>query len=139
MLPNHSQNVDDAKAFMLHLVNNYSQATFNSELYNFPAWDSTVPNLSADAGWLDQDPFRSRPIDKLAVLKTARDWTVNIGYPGPANPAEGEVQATFIIPEMMARCARGEVTAAEAVAEAEARIVPIFERWREQGLVGGGE
>jgi multiple sugar transport system substrate-binding protein len=39
---------------------------------------------------------------------------------------------------MFARAARGEVSAKQAVVDAEARIKPIYDKWRRQGLVGGG-
>ncbi len=133
--------LEAAKAFMLHLTANYNQATFNSELYTFPAFPSTVPQLTegteTSAAWLDNDPFGSRPADKLAILKDAEDWTAYIGFPGPANPATGEVFGTNIIPTMMARAAQGEVSAAEAVCEAHDQIEQIFQTWRDQGLVGG--
>lgn len=126
--------LEAAKAFMLHLVANYNQATFNSELYTFPAFPDTVPQLS---DWLANDPFGSRPADKLSILAEAEEWTGYIGYPGPANPATGEVFGTNIIPTMMARAALGELTAEEAVCEAHEQIEAIFENWREEGLVGG--
>lgn len=124
-----------AKAFMLHLVANYNQAVFNSQLYNFPAFPSTVPQL---ADWLANDPFGSRPPDKLSVLATASDWVTYLGWPGPSNPAEAEIYNTFIISSMMGKAALGEMTPEEAVAWAEEQIVPIFEKWRDAGYVGGG-
>lgn len=127
-----------AEAFMLHLTANYGQAVFNSELYNFPAFKSTAPQLYAEGGWLDIDPFGSRPQDKLTVLLTAEDWVTYLGWPGPANPAVSEVYSTHIIPTMMGKVALGELSAEEAVAEAEAQINEIFEKWREKGFVGGG-
>lgn len=140
VIPNYveegSPEMQAAKAFMLHLVANYNQATFNSELYNFPAFPSTVPQLTAEGGWLDVDPFGSRPPNKLQVLRTAEDWVTHLGYPGPGNPAEAEVYATHIIPQMMGQAALGELTPEEAVAWAEEQIVPIFEKWRERGYVG---
>ena len=126
--------VDAAKAFMLHLLANYNQATFNAELYTFPAFTSTVPQL---ADWVAADPFGSRPADKLQLLAEAKEWTAWIGFPGPANPATGEVFGLNIIPSMMARAAQGTVTATEAVCEAHAQIEDIFEKWRAEGLVGG--
>jgi multiple sugar transport system substrate-binding protein len=128
-----------AKAFMLHLTANYNQATFNSELYNFPAFKSTVPQLYEEGGWLDVDPFGSRPPAKLKMLLTAEDWVTYLGWPGPSNPAVSEVYATHIIPTMMGRAALGELTAEEAVLEAEAQINDIFEKWRENGFVGCAE
>jgi multiple sugar transport system substrate-binding protein len=130
---------DAAQAFMLHLAGNYNQATYNSELYNFPSFKSTVPQLYEEGGWLDSDPFGSEPPDKLKVLLTAENWVTYLGYPGPANPAVAEVYATNIIPTMMGRAALGELTAEEAVAEAETQINAIFAKWREKGLVGCAE
>jgi ABC-type glycerol-3-phosphate transport system substrate-binding protein len=134
IVPNHAKNPDAAKEFILHLVANYQQDTNNSELYNFPAFPQTVPQLG---GWLDNDPYGSRPANKLALLKDAESWSTNVGHPGPANAAEGEVFDTFIIPKMMAKAARGELSPRDAVIDAENQIKPIFQRWRERGLVGG--
>jgi multiple sugar transport system substrate-binding protein len=93
-----------------------------------------VPQLD---GWLAKDPYGANPADKLAFLKDATDWSTNIGYPGPSNTAIGEVFGTFLIPNMFASAARGEASPEEAVAQAEAQIKPIFEKWRKRGLVGG--
>ena len=139
MIPSYSQNQDTAKEFLLHLVENYATATNESELYNFPAWSSIAPELLQDGGPLDNDPFESNPPDKLAVLKTAEQWTRNLGWPGPANAAIGQIFGEPILPNMMGRAATGELTAAEAVAEAEAAIVPIFDKARQDGLIGGGQ
>ncbi len=133
-IPRHAKNPDAAKEFILHLTANYAQATNNSELYTFPAYPQTVPQLN---GWLENDPYGSQPANKLAFLKDAEKWSTTIGHPGPANAAIGEVFDTFILPQMMARAARGEMSARDAVVDAENRIRPIFQRWRERGLVGG--
>ena len=135
VIPNYVEGaeLEAAKSFLLHLTANYNQAVFNSKLYTFPAFPSTVPQLD---GWLANDPFGSRPADKLAVLGTAKDWVAWLGYPGPSNPAIGEIFGSNIIETMMAQVARGEKTAEEAVAEAEAQVNAIFEKWRDQGLVG---
>ena len=125
--------LEAAKAFMLHHTANYNQAVFNSELYNFPAFPNTVPQLE---GWLALDPFGSRPADKLEVLGTYDDWIAWLGYPGPASPAIGEVFGSNIIVTMMGQVALGEKTAEEAVAEAETQINAIFEKWRDASLVG---
>ncbi|MDO8537173.1 MAG: extracellular solute-binding protein [bacterium] len=135
-IPKFSKNSDTAKKFLLYLTANYDQAVYNSELYNFPAFPSTAPKLMAPGGWLDVDPFGSEPPDKLAILKNAEEWTVNIGYPGSANAAIGEVFNSFIIPNMFAHAARGEMSPEKAVIEAERLINDIFEKWRNKGLVG---
>jgi multiple sugar transport system substrate-binding protein len=110
--------------------------TNNTELYNFPCYPSTVPELSE---WLNDDPYGSMPADKFAVLETVNDWSVHLGWPGTSNPAIGQVFAENIIPNMVARVALGEMSAEEAVADAHERIEAIFEDWRERGFVGGGE
>lgn len=125
-----------AEEFILYHTANYNQAVYSSELYNFPTFDSTVPQLE---GWLTVDPFGSRPVNKLELLLTAEDWVTYLGYPGPSNPAVAEVYATNIIPTMMGRAARGDVSPQEAVAEAEAQINAIFDNWRSRGFVGCAE
>jgi ABC-type glycerol-3-phosphate transport system substrate-binding protein len=134
IVPKHSESVDAAKEFLLHYTENYARATWESELYDFPAFPKRVPKLN---DWLDDDPFGSEPRDKLSVLKSALDWSTNVGRQGNANTAVGEVFGTFIVPNMYARAARGRQTPEESVARAESEIVPIFEKWRRNGLIGG--
>ncbi|MGH4018704.1 MAG: ABC transporter substrate-binding protein [Pseudonocardiaceae bacterium] len=132
--PKHAGNVDAAKEFLLHYADNLPGAAYHSQLYDFPAYTERVPQLD---GWLDDDPFGSQPANKLAVLKNATDWSTNIGHPGPASPAIGEVFGTFVIPNMYARAARGEQSPQETVRRAEQEIRPIFDKWRSRGLIGG--
>jgi multiple sugar transport system substrate-binding protein len=135
IVPTHAENPDAAKEFLLHYTANHPSATYHSKLYDFPAFASVVPELD---GWLGNDPFGAAPPDKLAFLGDATSWSTNIGYPGPANTAAGEIFNTFVVSNMFARAARGEQTAAESVAEAEAECERIFQKWRDEGLVGGG-
>ena len=134
VIPSFAKNPDAAKEFILNLVANYSQATNNSKLYDLPSFPSTVKEADT---WLDADPFGSKPANKLALLKDAQKWSTNIGHPGPANAAEGEVFSTFVLPQMMAKAARGQLSAKDAVAEAEGRVKTIFQQWRDRKLVGG--
>jgi ABC-type glycerol-3-phosphate transport system substrate-binding protein len=134
VVPNHANNPDAAKEFILHLVENYSDATNNTELYTFPAFPDTVDELN---GWLDKDPFGSQPDNKLALLKDAVPWSTNVGHPGPASAAVGEVFGTFVLPQMMAKAATGQLSPAAAVQEAEGRVKAIYAKWRKDGLVGG--
>jgi len=135
IVPEYSPNVDAAKEFLLHYTHNQARATWESELYDFPAFPERVPQLQ---DWLANDPYGSKPSDKLSVLSDAETWSANVGYRGPASTAIGEVFATFIIPNMFASAARGGSTPEKAVADAEAQIIPIFEKWRKEGLIGGG-
>lgn len=134
IIPTHATNPDAAKEFLLHYTENFAAATYASKLYDLSAWGERTPQLS---GWLTNDPFGAKPVDKLAFLADATDWSVNIGYPGPANTAIGEIFGTFVIPNMFARVARGEESAAVSVATAEREVESIFDKWRSQGLVGG--
>jgi multiple sugar transport system substrate-binding protein len=138
LVPSYSPNQEAAKEFMLHLTANYAAATAGGQLYNFPTFPSTAPELTAEGGWLDADQYGADPADKLNVLKTANDWTVNLGWPGPANALAGESQNTFVLSDMMAKAARGEMSPADAVAEAEGRLNEIATNWRSRGLMGGG-
>jgi multiple sugar transport system substrate-binding protein len=135
IVPTHARNPDAAKEFLLHYTSNFAAATYASKLYDFSAFSGRTPGL---AGWLNSDPFGSRPPDKLRLLADATDWSVNIGHPGPANTAEGEIFNTFVIPNMFARVARGEQTAQQSVAAAETQVKAVFDKWRAQGLVGQG-
>jgi ABC-type glycerol-3-phosphate transport system substrate-binding protein len=134
IIPNHARNKDAAKEFLLHYTENFAAATYASKLYDFSAYAGRTPQLE---GWLANDPFGSNPANRLAFLKDATTWSTNIGYPGPANTAEGEVFNTFIIPNMFARVARGEQSAKDSVAAAEQAVNAVFTKWRAQGLVGG--
>ena len=134
VIPKYAQGADAAKEFLLHYTANFASATYQSKLYDFSAWEKLNPQLD---GWLKKDPFGAKPATKLAFLTDARSWTTNIGYPGPANTAEGEVFNTFVIPNMFAAAARGKASAKEAVADAEAQTKAIFAKWRKRGLIGG--
>jgi len=128
-------NVAAAQEFLLHYTENLAPVTWASKLYDFPAFPDRVPGLD---GWVAEDPFGSNPSDKLAVLGTALDWATNVGHPGPANPAVGQIFGESIIPVMFADAAQGNKTPQEAVADAEAQITAIFDDWRGRGLVGSG-
>ncbi|MCL4247401.1 MAG: ABC transporter substrate-binding protein [Anaerolineae bacterium] len=138
VIPLHVQGaeLEAAKQFILDHLDNFNDVVYNSELYNFPCYPPTAPDLE---GWLANDPFGSMPPDKLKVLEGAAEWGVQLGYPGVANPAIGQVYNEFIISSMFGRVALGEMTAEESVAQAAARVEEIFAEWRARGLVGGGE
>ena len=153
IIPKYSRNADTAKKFMLALVENYDQAMYYSELYNSPAFfDAPVPKgdrgyarirgakkmLDLHNAWFDKDPFAlpGEATGKLQPLKDAMNWSTNVGHPGPASPAIGEVFGTFVVPNMMANAARG-MNPQTAVEQAETLTKAIFEKWRKKGLVGG--
>ena len=125
-----------AKKFLLDLTANASWGTYESELYDFPAYSKAVPQLWAKGGWLDRDPFGSMPPNKLDVLRNAVEWTAWPGYPGYANPAVSEVYNTHLLSTMMSQAARGQKTPAEAVKATAAQIGNIVTKWKTKGYVG---
>jgi maltose-binding protein MalE len=136
IVPKWAKNVDTIKQFLLDLVAADKDAVSNSELYDFPAFANT-PGVAPLPGWLQNDPFGSQPTDKLALLANARQWSTNVGHPGPANAAIGEIFDTNVLPTMMANAARGKSSPKEAVSAAHDQCEQIFAKWRKQGLVGG--
>src|SRR5436190_572940 len=145
-----AQSPDVAKQFLLDLIAHYRDAVMGSKLYNFPAYPGSLADPGTPLGqkpaagnrWLDQatanDPFGSNPPTKLRPIATALQWATNIGYPGPANPAESEVFDTFVLPTMFANAATGRMTPAQALDDAHQQVKRIFEKWRAKGLVAGG-
>lgn len=88
--------------------------------------------------WFSKDPFAlpGEATGKLRPLMGAEKWSTNVGHPGPANPAEGEIFGTFVIPTMFARVAQKRQSAEESVTQAAAECRKIFDKWRAQGLIG---
>lgn len=145
-----SKNQDAAKEFLVALVDASRDGTTASKLYNFPSFygaaadPGTPANKKIESGkaWIAKachnDPFGSKPADKLSVLATADKWSTNLGYPGNANPAEGEIFDTYVLTDMFAKAATGALSPKDALAEANTRAKEIFKKWREKKLVGGG-
>lgn len=148
-----SKNADLAKQFLLDLCANYDRAMWESELYASPAFFKTrlpagergyprvkgAKNLrDVHNAWFRKDPFAlpGEAGGKLLPLMDAEKWSTNVGHPGPANPAEGEIFGTYIIPNMFARVAQKRQSAEESVRQAAAECNKIFEKWRAQGLIG---
>jgi maltose-binding protein MalE len=135
--PTFSTNFDAAQEFLLHYTSNLARVAYESKLYDLPGYPDQVPQLD---GWLDEDPFVIEGDDatKLQPLKTALDWATNLGHPGPANPAIGEINGTFVLPNMLARVARGRQEPEQSVEQAHQECEQIFTKWRREGLIGGG-
>jgi len=136
IMPKWAKNVDKCKQYLLDLVGAAHDGTYNSELYDFPAFKNTPVTSTLD-GWLKNDPFKSTPPDKLNLLATAQAWSTNVGHPGPANPAIGEIFDTNVLSTMMADVARGKSSAQDAVSSAHQQCETIFKKWRGKNLVGG--
>jgi multiple sugar transport system substrate-binding protein len=123
-----AKNKEAAKEFLRHYSVNWPEAFKASEGYNNPCFANLVPKpmpiLSNDA--------TSTPNDKLAILQDSEKWSAIPGYPGPATPAMDEIYYAFIIPDMMAKAATGQLSAEESVKWAASQCETIFKKWADK-------
>ncbi len=138
IMPKWAHNVDDCQQFLLDLVGAAHDSVDQSQLYDFPAFKHPKVTKTLD-GWLKNDPYHSKPADKLELLADSESWSTNVGHPGPASPAVGEIFDTNVISTMMANAARGKQSPKEAVASAHKQCETVFKKWRKQKLVGGSK
>jgi multiple sugar transport system substrate-binding protein len=124
-------NIRGAKKFLVDYVDNFREGFLASQLYNFPCFPKTVPDLK---DMLASD-VNARPKDKYKVLGDVLDWSANVGYPGYANAAIDEIYNTWVINTMFSRAATGQETPENAVKLAEAQCKDIFAKWRRQGVI----
>ena len=126
-----SPNVDLAKQFLKDLVANYRDKFLASKFYDIPSFPKAVPD------WQDlvQNDPNAKPTDKYAVLATAPEWTVNVGWPGYMNAAEAEIFDLWIINDMFTKVATGQAEPQAALDEAEQKINDVFKKWRDRGLI----
>ncbi|MER3456612.1 MAG: sugar ABC transporter substrate-binding protein [candidate division GAL15 bacterium] len=139
-----------AKKFLIDLVLSYDPdvaaregwppGKFHaSQAYDYPTFENAIPKAKRLA-YLRDDPVSKAAgdrKDKLVSIETAYEWAHNVGWPGPSNAAIDEVFNTWIINVMFARVAQGIDTPEQALNAAAAQIRRVFQKWREQGLVGG--
>jgi multiple sugar transport system substrate-binding protein len=116
---------DLAKQFLLDLIDNFEAAFVASEFYDFPTFAKAVPDLNDH---IAKDPV-SDPPDKLKILQTGLEWATNVGFPGYSTAPIDEAFNTFVIPTMMAKAARDEMSPENAVKAAEKEMKRIFEKW----------
>ncbi|HLF39990.1 MAG TPA: extracellular solute-binding protein, partial [Acidimicrobiia bacterium] len=126
-----SPNIEVAKRFLVDLTLASRESFIRSGFYNLPGFPGGVPDLAT----LVAHDTQAKPADKYAVLGSAGDWSVNVGHPGSTSAAVDEIVNLYLVPKMFAAAARGEMTAGEAVAAAEAQMRPIFDKWRERGKI----
>ena len=126
-----SENQEAAKRFLVDLVTDYRQPLVQSRFLQFPSFSGAV----GDPASLVASDAQAVPPDKYRLLAGAAEWTTNMGYPGHANAAIDEVVKTSLITQMFAAAARGDMSGEDAVKVAEARIKPIFDKWRQQGKI----
>ena len=120
-----------AVKFLADMEIKYIGAFENSRFYNFPSFPRSVGNIPTR---LARDT--NAPRGKYRVLsEISRKYTKNVGYPGFANAAIGEIFDTFLIPQMFAEVARGRRTPEDAARVYHARFGTIFRKWRQRGKI----
>jgi multiple sugar transport system substrate-binding protein len=120
-----TKNKEAAIAFLKYYVENWPEAFKASEGYNNPCFANLVPKPMPI---LSNDPT-STPHDKLAILQGSDNWSAIPGYPGPATPAMDEIYYAFIINDMMAKAATGQLSAEDSVKWATQQCEGIMKKW----------
>ena len=126
-----SENQEAAKRFLVDLAAASREPFLQSQFLQIPTFPGTVTDLPAALA----GDARAQPPGKYALLAAAAEWSTNVGHPGHSNAATEEVVKASIISQMFAAAARGDLTAEDSVRAAEAKIKPIFAKWREQGKI----
>ncbi len=78
---------------------------------------------------------QATPPDKYHVFKDVSEWTVNVGYPGYANPAIDEIFGKWTLPRMFAQAASGKVTPGDALDQAYKEVQLIYQTWSSKGKI----
>jgi multiple sugar transport system substrate-binding protein len=130
-----AQNQEAAKKYIIDQQLANRQHFVQSKFYNFPAWTKAVkggfPAMNRLAA---ADPHKPR--GKYTILTTiARRYTTNVGYPGFANAAIGDIFNQSLIPQMFAQVAQGKMTPADAARSMQGKFRSIYGTWRAQGLL----
>jgi multiple sugar transport system substrate-binding protein len=128
---NFAENIEDAKRFLVDCVASSQPAFLASGFQNMPSFPDAMPDLASVVA----NDANASPPDKYSLLAAAPTWTTNVGYPGYANPAIGEIYDEGLIPTMCARAATGQLTPEEALDQADQEVRRIFAKWQERGKI----
>jgi multiple sugar transport system substrate-binding protein len=130
-----AQNKEAAKKYIVDQQLANQQHFVQSKFYNFPAWTNAIKggfrtmNRMAAAD-------RHKPLGKYTILTTiAQRYTTNVGYPGFANAAVGDLFNQSLIPQMFAQVAQGKMTPQDAARSMQGKFKSIYATWRAQGLL----
>jgi multiple sugar transport system substrate-binding protein len=123
-----AKNKEAAIEFLKYYSEHWPEAFKASEGYNNPCFAGLVPKPMPI---LSGDPT-SNPRDKLKILQDSDQWSAIPGYPGPATPAMDEIYYAFIINDMMAKAATGQLSAEEAVKWATQQCEGIMKKWADK-------
>ena len=95
-----------------------------SGFQHMPSFPDAVPDLEQ---LVTSETSTAAP-EQYSLLANASDWVTNVGYPGFANAAIGEVLNTHLIPTMFAQAATGKLTPDDALTQADQEARSIFQR-----------
>jgi multiple sugar transport system substrate-binding protein len=117
------ENPEMAKKFIVDLIGSYNDAFLASEFYNFPSFSKSVSDLK---GKLAADKVNP---EEYAILGDFEKYSAYPGYPGYTTAAIDECFNTFVLPDIFARVAKGEMSAEDSAKQAEADMKRIFAKW----------
>lgn len=120
-----AKNKEAAIEFLKYYSEHWPEAFKASEGYNNPCFANLVPKPMP----ILSDDSTSTPHDKLKILQDSDQWSAIPGYPGPATPATDEIYYAFIINDMMAKAATGQLSAEDSVKSATQQCEAIFKKW----------
>ena len=130
-----AQNKEAAKQFLVDQQLGYREHFIQSKFYNFPAWTNAVKGGFKAMNKLAAAD-KHKPLGKYTVLTTiAQKYTTNVGYPGFANAAIGDIFNQSLIPQMFAQVAQGKMKPEDAARSMQGQFRTIFAKWKAQGLV----
>jgi multiple sugar transport system substrate-binding protein len=130
-----AQNKEAAKQFVVDQQLGYRDHFLQSKFYNFPAWTNAMKGGFKTMNKLAAaDPHKPR--GKYTILTTiAQKHTTNVGYPGFANAAVGDIFSQSLIPQMFAQVAQGKMAPEDAARSMQGQFRTIFAKWKAQGLM----
>jgi multiple sugar transport system substrate-binding protein len=129
-----AQNIPAAKKYLVDQQLAYRQHFLQSKFYNFPAWTNAVKGGFKAMNKLAAAD-KHKPLGKYTILTTiAEKYTTNVGYPGYANAAVGDIFNQFLIPQMFAQVAQGKMTPENAARSMQSQFRGIYAKWKAQGL-----
>jgi multiple sugar transport system substrate-binding protein len=130
-----AQNKEAAKKYIVDQQLAYRDHFVNSGFYNFPAWTNAIKGGFATMNRMAAADTH-KPRGKYTILTTiARRYTTNVGYPGFANAAVGDIFNQSLIPQMFAQVAQGKMSPEDAARSMQGKFRSIYATWRRQGLL----
>ena len=126
-----AKNKEGAIEFLKYYADHWPEAFKASEGYNNPCFANLVPKPMPI---LSNDPT-STPHDKLAILQDSEAVVGLSGISRPSWPAVDEVYNDFVICDMMAKAATGQMSAEDAVKWAHATVRSHLQEVARESLI----